>query len=566
MLPVLPKVTKLQRKKISSFGGIDRREGAKENTFSKLCGVDNANGMSLETGNRFKKVIVPFEIHSDDIACADNDSGGVDVFYLGEGGFYKNGELLPFKITEAKIDLTWLEEHTKNLSLGTEGEAQWCGEYQNTKLIRYDNCIFAVPQMIYTDGENTFLWDKLTSGKTNGTEVSTSQGVITIKSTRGWRESVFGQFKAGENLEVFINERKLSGQFILKTNKDDYVEIQGTKSDGKNYSFSDLGVGLTSSFTVSARVKGVPEFTDAGIIYNRMWGVSGNRVYASHIAQPSNFYEGDGTESDAWWADTEDKDGFTAMASLGGRIIAFKRNSTYEIYGTVNPYTIKDTSRSMGCISVNSLREVNGVLFMMTGEGINVYGGSKFVDINESLCTKATKIYGVGKGSKYYALMNDGVYKYDYYSGLWTNVTDMKLTGLVDVDFDVFGLTDKGYLVQLTGEKKPFFEYGEDVEREWMVESTAIGSGDFYAEGINKLELRFETEGKGKMSVEVCRDSGGFEHCGEIETGEGWQIFSLPISFVPCSTFRYRIKGLGKARLRLISYSFRKGGGANRYE
>lgn len=566
MLPVLPKVTKLQNKKIDSFGGIDRREGAKANTFSELRGVDNVGGMSLETGNSFKCAVTQFNIQSDDLIFVDNDKEGKDAFYLGEGGFYKNGNLLPFKITNSNIDLEWLSKYTKNLSLSENGKSEWQGDFRHTKLIRYDGCIFAVPQMIYTDGNNTFLWNKFSVGSANANNTNVSGGILKIEVSASWRKSVFGKFKPGEYLEIFIDETKLSGQFVMKTNTDNYVEIKCVKSNGNNYMASDFGFVVGKSFTIAVRVKDLPDFADADVIYNRMWGVSGNRVYASQLAQPFIFNEGEGTESDAWWADTEDREDFTAMASLNGRVIAFKRNSAYEIYGTVNPYTIKDTSRSMGCVCSASLKEVNGTLFLLSGEGINVYGGSKFININESLCTDDVQVKGICKGSKYYALLSDGVYKYDYYSGLWTGVTDMKFTGLTDIDFDVFGITDNGKLVQLTGEKKEFLEYGDDICREWMVESAAIGAADFYAEGINKLELRFESEEKGKISVEVSRDSGGFEKCGEFETGEGWQIFSVPISFIPCSTFRYRIKGTGKMRLRLISYSFRKGGTANRYE
>ncbi len=570
MLPIIPKVKKLQQKKISSFGGIDRRSGAKENSFSRLCGVDNSDRMNLETGNSFRCAQIDFDIESDDALALDNEEGGKDIYSIGPGGFYKNGKLLPFRVTHNSANTDWLKTHFPTVGgLKEDGSSEWLGDYASTKLVKFNNYIFALPQMIYTDGTYTFLWNKLTSFKISDAKVTALRnGELNIAfDAAGEKQVTFDKFKKGDKLELFIGTKKIKGSFKIITFESKLVVIEAIKENGELYTDDELGVQKAEgTLVITICNAGVPEFVDADCAYNRIWGVGGKKVYASKLGDPFVFDEGDGIEADAWWAETDGSEEFTAIVPLNGRLVAFKRNAAYEIYGTVNPYTIKQVSSSIGCICTKSLREVNGVLFLLTSEGLSVYGGAKFVNINEQLCSKETFVQGIGRGSKYYALSKEGVMKYDYYSGLWTNVTDMPLVAVVELDFEIFGLTEDGRLLQITGDKKDFLSYIDDVEREWLIESVSIGEGDFYAEGINRLEFRFESESRGSVKVEIARDNGEFEACGETHVSSGWQIFSLPVSFKPCSVFKYRISGTGKLKLRLISYSYRKGGGADCYE
>lgn len=568
MLPVLPKVTALKQKKISAFGGIDLREGAKENSFAKLYGADNKNGTTVETGNMFMCADTGFAVETDDIMYVDNEEGGKDVYWLGEGGFYKNGVLIPFYMGRSKENITWTSKVKKDIAANTDGTYSWNGDFRHTKLIRYDKYVFAVPQMIFTDGTETFFWDRFGVVDMKGGSISVlSKSIKFYIDEMGGLARAFRILQQGDVVELYSSGSKKGQGFIVREKPGDYLILDSYDDNGEEYEIKGIEFPETSKiYSIGVRLKNIPQFADASVVYNRMFGVSGNRVMASALAKPFKFDVGQGTEADAWWADTEDSEKFTAIASLNGRVVAFKGNATYEIYGTVNPYTIKDVSRSVGCICRASLKEVNGVLFLLTGEGMSVYGGSKFVNINEAFCNRDNYIHGVGKGTKFYALTSDGVYKYDYYTGLWTNVTDMQFVGIADIDFDIFGIVGDGRLVQLTGEKKDFLEYTDDIKREWVIESITLGAGDFYAEGINKLELRLETDGKSEILTEIARDGGEFKACGKIGTSVGWQICTVPIGFVPCSTFRYRIRGVGRVKLRLISYSYRKGGRGDKYE
>lgn len=566
MQPLLPRVTKLSEKILSTFGGIDKREGAKENCFEEIIGFENKDGTVMESYDGFPVAENGFSIYGDDVIVLENENGTADCFYIGSGGFYKNGELLPFNLSDVNYaDRSWIANYVDDISAGANGKIGWGGEYEHTKLIRYGKYIFAIPQMIMTDGEKTYKWDRTAVLLLNTSHFSTAYGSISFFATEEWRKEHCEGFEVGDIVELFSNGKKIEGKFTVSLNENGQMTLTAQTEEGSNLSSSAFGT-VSGSNCFVVRHKDVPAFTDATVVYNRMWGVLGNRIYASKLANPFAFKESDGTSSDAWWADTEDSNDFTAVSSLNGRVVAFKKTATYEIYGTVAPYTVKDVSRSLGCIDKKSLKEVNGVLFLLTTEGINVYGGSKFVNINDELGFFAENACGMGQGSKYYALIDGLVYKYNYYSGYWTCVTDYPLKRLLEVSGEVFGLTSGGELIQLTGDNLPFLSYNGKTVQTWSLTSVLIGGKDFYAEGINRLELRFEGGGGGNIKVEVSRDYGEFEKYTQSEVNEGWQIFTVPIYLKPCSTFKYRISGNGKLKLRLIKYCYRKGGNANKYE
>ncbi len=568
MLPIIPKVTKLNSKLIGEFGGIDKRVTAKENSFYTLENTDIGMGKILKTKSSFlctKKYEIP---SGSEVITIKGDNSSTDIYWLGEGGFYKNGELLPFKITHETINISWLAPYTKDVEVFSDGTCSWNGDYSGAKLVRYGEYIFAVPQMIVTDGHKTFFWDRFSAGTVYGTRIKyVDGGVVNFTVDDIWYQNVLSGFKEGDEIEAYFNGHKMTGTFTLISNRPENITIKCIKENGDIHTQDSLYLEIGAEMNQMAfKHKSPPEFIDIVVAYNRMWGVCRNRVYASKLAHPFSFDVKTGNEADAWWADTEDSEDFAALGTLNGRVVAFKNNSTYEIYGTVNPFTIKDVSRSLGCIDKNSLCEVNGVLFLLTGEGICVYGGGKFVNINEKIAISEKKLKGVGIGSKFYCLKEDGVFKYDYYTDIWTNICNIKFTSITVIDTDLFGITGEGELVQLTGVYKNFFPYSEPKEREWVIESVEIGGRDFYAEGINRIELRFESVSPGNARVEISRDGKPYELCGSIDCRQGMQIVALPISFTPCSSLKYRVSGKGEILLRLIRYSYRKGGHADSYE
>ncbi len=565
MIPILPKTKGLKERQISSFAGINKRDDAGENSFSYLSGADNPSGSMIETRSKFYAPALDYKIRSNHMLSMENEDGTVDIYYLGNGGFYKNGRLLSFNLYP--YDVVRFPEFADFVGEDVEysnDKYVWKGDFSRTKLIRYGKYIFAVPQMIYTDGEKTYLWNRSSMFTAQGSRIAFEYSMMNLTLVEAYRKLVFEGYKVGDVIEMYINGNKIEGTFTIKVNEKGKVGIECISEDGNILGRSDMKIELDNKFFI--RHKNLPEFKDAAAVYNRMWGICDNRVYCSKLGHPFSFTESDGTASDAWWADTESSQDFTAISSLNGRIVALKPNSAYEIYGSVTPYTIKDVSRSLGCVDKNSLCEVNNILFLLTSEGISVYGGMKFVNIHRELYEYFEEAQAVNYGSKYFVFNGNSVYKYDYHNGLWTNITKIPLRGIASICGDVFGIRESGELIQLTGEKKSFFEYGDDLVSQWKIESVDVGGGDFYAEGINRIEMRFECVTAGNIIIEISRDGGEFQEYSNEEIAEGWQILAVPIYMKPCSHFKYRISGTGEIRLRLVKYYYRKGGKASKYE
>ncbi|MDP4117969.1 MAG: hypothetical protein Q8873_02120 [Bacillota bacterium] len=569
MLPVLPKAGKLKEKQINIFGGIDRRDVARENCFSSLAGVDNINGNMIETRSEYLTPKISDAVGSNNIFAIENDSGNVDIYHLGNGGFYKNGTLLPFiMLYNVSVSTTTFDLIDKDVTLNKSGTyiaCNWAGNYADTKLIRYGNYIFAIPQMLFTDGTNTYRWNCGAGFYAPYATGAYSSNKLSLNIGDSVKTKIMKWYQVGDVVDLYVNGNYKDANFTIQSSDTGIFVIKCLNNDGGTYDYTKLNMSSSGNY-IFIKHKNVPIFADSAAVYNRMWGVAGNRVYCSRLSHPFTFAESDGTSSDAWWADTESSQDFTAISSLNSRIVAFKPDSAYEIYGTVSPYSIKDVSRSLGCIDRNSLAEVNGVLFLLTQEGVSVYGGTKFINIDNEFKSQSTSAYAQSLGSKYYILIDGGVYKYDYYSGLWTSLIDYEFTNLIKMAGDIFGRKQDGSLIQLTGDKKNFLTYGDNYENQWEMESVTIGGEDFYTEEINRLELRFECISEGNISVAISRDGGEYETYASETVSIGWQIITVPISMKPCSNFRYKIYGKGKIHLRLVKYCYRKGGNANKYE
>ncbi|MBQ3054270.1 MAG: hypothetical protein IJC89_05145 [Clostridia bacterium] len=564
MLPILPKTTPLLQRQIKGFGGIDRRQGAKESCFFSFTGVDNNEGTLLETKNSIKWVNMNYTLESNEFIATKNSEGETDIYSLGLYGFYKNGVPIPLFKIYTNLNIKWTTKHMNDFELSGDNQYLWTGDCSDTKLLRFEDYIIAIPQMLYTDGTKTYRLDGASILEVKNYNAINENGEIILKSVTG-DTGALKHIKPGSVIEVFVNNKSMSGEIKFVSAKGGNVTFKWIKENGTQAYASDLDL-VGDDNIIMIRQKNLPVFTDATIMYNRLWGVSGKKVYASNLGNPFSFAASDGSASDAWWADTDGVESFTSISAINGRVVACKKNATYEIYGIVNPFTIKDVSRSMGCVSRDTLKEVNGVLLMLTTEGISAYGGGRFVNVNEALATIGQEGSAVGIGGMYYILLKDGVYKYNYYTGLWTNVTKKPLIKLFCVEGDVFGIDANYNVFQLTGEEKDFLSYNENIPQVWEIESVTIGGDDFYAEGINGIELRLEGITSGNITVEISRDGGEFQRYFADELKGGWQIFTVPIYLKPCSCFKYKLTGTGQVRLRLIKYSYRKTGKGLRYE
>lgn len=557
MLKGLENYSTLVRKPVTAFGGLMRGEETEENEFSDMQGMCGSGRGLLSSCGALKQLTA--QAGNGQMLAVEN-GGGLDFYSLGQGGFYKNGTLLPLRQFPDNNSLTGvpsshLEEvqaRCTELGLPVQITAQggyltstWTGDWQKTKLVRFGSFVAAVPQMLITDGTYTYFW------KGHFFLMQQPQyynDLILYCPSLRELETLFPE---GEAIEL-----RLAGEaFLTGTAHAHLPAMIKLEPDGD--------VQLKSTTLVGEVLRpGMVNFADVTCAYNRMFGVSGNRIYASKQGDMHNFNYYKLTPLDSWWADTESGEDFTALTSLSGRVVAFKPTSTFEVYGVNAPYTVKDISRSFGCVNPFTVAEVAGVLVLQTKEGFHAYGGSRFVSIQDPLgdLIPEEDALACGTGSRYYVTLGGKVYCYDYYRGAWYCVSGVNPTGLCACAGGVF-VNLQGTLWQLPGGDSPADLSGVQQEQPWYFETVALAR-DFTGGLLSSVEMKLACE-DASFRVYVSHDGGAYECMREVEMQPGKRFVSVPIRPRMCAEFRVKVSGAGRVALCGLVLNQYKGGNAS---
>lgn len=554
MLRGLTNYSTLQRRPITAFGGLKRGEETEVNEFSDMQGMYGSGRGTLSSCGPLQQVAA--SAGAGQMLAVENEDS-MDFYSLGAGGFYKNGTLLPLKqfargsITGVPASYkTTVEARCQELELPVEIDvasdgylcSNWTGDYSKTKLVRCGDFVIAVPQMLITDGINTYFW---------------KGHFFLMQESNHYNQLTLYYPGLAELKDLFPEGEAIA----LRLGGEDYLTGTVSQIRALTSSMIQEGESVYTSGTKLAEVlrPGMVNFTDVTHAYNRMFGVSGNRIYASKQGDMHHFNYHKLTPLDSWWADTESGEDFTALTSLSGRVVAFKKTSTYEIYGVNAPYTVKDISRSFGCTNPFTVAEVAGVLILQTEEGLHAYGGSRFVSIQYplgDLLPEETSM-ACGTGSKYYIKLAGRLYCYDYYRGAWYCVSGKTPTGLCTCAGSVF-MNLNGSLWQLPEGDGTAPLTAQTQEQPWYFETTALNR-DFTEGLLSSVELKLACE-NASFTVWISHDGGGYEKVQDVEWQAGKRFVAVPVRPRMCAEFRVKVAGSGRVTLCGMMLNQYKGG------
>lgn len=149
-----------------------------------------------------------------------------------------------------------------------------------------------------------------------------------------------------------------------------------------------LLVGSGSTWSLEDRSDTIPTMTAAVQHFERLFGISGDRVYASVQGDCTDYTEAeDNLPSDAGWqAVTSDAGGFTAIASFDGKVIIFTESNMLTVRGIDLPFSIS-TVGSFGCKNQESVAVYDNWLYFISDSGILRYNGSRVENISGALPT-----------------------------------------------------------------------------------------------------------------------------------------------------------------------------------
>ena len=283
----------------------------------------------------------------------------------------------------------------------------------------------------------------------------------------------------------------------------------------------------------------------------RLWGCSGNTIYASKYSDPLNFSVFDGLTSDSYYIQVGSDGEFTGCIPFSSHICFFKENVLHKLYGskpsnyqivTANVFGVQE-----GC--ERSLKIINETLYYLGKNGIYSYTGGIPDLISENFGNEKFDEGRAGTdGDKYYISMkNDkgewGLYSYDILRSIW-----LKEDNTEAVDFAEY----EGYLYFISNEDKTLYKMGDDTaeeEIEWSATFCPFTETINERKGYSQLMFRVDIEKKSWLKVEISKDDKPWESVYTTHNDRA-KTLSIPIHPNRCDNFRVRLTGKGKCTIK----------------
>lgn len=313
----------------------------------------------------------------------------------------------------------------------------------------------------------------------------------------------------------------------------------------------------------------MPDLDYVCVNENRLWGCTGDTIYASALGDPFNFYVFDGLSTDSWQSAVSDEGDFTACVSYGGYPIFFKENSICKVQGdkpsnfqwTINSrFGVKDGSSY-------SLAVAGETLFYLSRAGICAYNGGAPRVVSEALGanTKWKDAVAGSDGIRYYvSMLNDAgevhLFVYDTRYGVWHRQDDSRPVGFAFCEEALYMLTESsssetsGTLYRLEEDT----DYGtlEDPIT-WQV--VFADSDNFYETtdtasqnkkgGPLRILIRATLPKNSTIEVKIKYDDGTTHTVGTLEGSSSAKkkTYILPLILRRCDHYRLSLDGYGEA-------------------
>ena len=302
---------------------------------------------------------------------------------------------------------------------------------------------------------------------------------------------------------------------------------------------------------------------------NRLWGcrygpnAKGdivNEIYASKLGDFKNWNVFAGVSTDSYAVSLGSDGVFTGAVSYLGNPVFFKENYIHQIYGYYPAqYQVQTTQgRGVQQYSDKSLAVVNETLYYKSVNSICAFKGSLPVEISSAFGEGFYKnAVGVSHGNKYYVSMLDfygarHLFVYDTMKGLWHKEDDIEVKEFCSADGELYIRTaSNDHLVTVFG--------NGDERVSWFVESGKIGLSYHNKKRLARLSMRLSLAVGAKLRVFVEYDSSGNWQQLFVIDGTGLDSFAVPITPRRCDHFRFRIEGVGEAKIYSLQRNYEMG-------
>jgi hypothetical protein len=200
-------------------------------------------------------------------------------------------------------------------------------------------------------------------------------------------------------------------------------------------------------------------------------------VYVGGVKEASRFYWSEFNDHEVWPATyfirVSDNDGtdITGAKVLSDRLVVFKDRSIYNVYYTADsqiPFVVQKSNSAVGCVSAESVQEVQNGLVFLSQDGFYFYDGNNSYKISDKVSeTVDSYIFSSAKScvqnlkNRYFCAMQNkdtsyGVFVWDFFNNAWSVYKGLTVSAMTRVF--IGGTDERPYFADNSG-----FTYRMDI-------------------------------------------------------------------------------------------------------
>ncbi len=411
------------------------------------------------------------------------------------------------------------------------------------KFLNFNGEIIIFPDAKRYDPVSGTLSDLQKNDAVNITFINSSLGVNAIKSASSLLK-LTDHFHAGQGVYMVGDASK----DVI----DGYHYIIGVDEEQGILYFNNYEFGSADIATCNCGIYNeVPKLSCACIVQNRVWGVLGNKVYASSVGDATSFCAFGGNDNDSFVCEYHDTEGFTACIEYGGYPVIFSNNKIYRVYGdNSNAYQLEKICNNGGILKrdIDSIAVIAGDVFYLSSGDIMRFSGNKSERIAKCPYKYLVRGYGMADKSIYYLACHDGddndrFLMYDVYNKAFYEQKPRMMNNMLKIGDMLYGLSPTTAYLMTTPESVPSgSEYEGFVESSFEISDTYDVSNVLYPA---RIYVRGYFGLGASLTFEISYDGDStWQTVGTIK-GEKYGIRSLSIYPRKCMLYRLRVKGKG---------------------
>ena len=432
--------------------------------------------------------------------------------------------------------------YTRGLNLYFDGQLIGSVQRGKKQFLNYKNQVLIFPDNMYYDMESNTLGNLQNSVDITVKFINSSLGVNAIKSAVS-SQKLTDSFYEGQGILISGTGNK---------SVDGYHYITGVDKDSGVLYFKNYEFGSSDISDISCNIKNeIPVMDSVCICQDRIWGVAGNKVYASRVGDARAFCAFGGKDTDSFVCENHDADGFVFCMEYNGYPLVFSKSGIYRVYGHAAGNYELERICNRGGIDKNdilSISELDGEVYYLSYGRVMKFTGGKAEYISSFPYERMTGGAGGSCGGVYYLSCNDEnsdnrLFVYDTKNDVWYENKGVWINKMLRVEDSLYGLSySNAYLLNIPQ------KYPTDTEHEGRVESF-IEFDDAFELSDNlypdKIIIRGEIGVGGELSFEMLYDNELIrQKVGEVKE-EFHGIYKLDIPQKKCSSFKLRVNGLG---------------------